>query len=63
MIQMTKTDPNSIRDRALSCMIGLAVGDAVGTTVNFLPRGSFPRVTDMVGAEPVGLLRGYLKCG
>ena len=31
------------------CLLGLAVGDAVGTTVEFMQRGSFPKMTDMVG--------------
>ena len=37
------------RDRFLGCLLGLAVGDAVGTTVEFSPRGSFAPLTDMVG--------------
>ncbi len=40
------------------CLLGLACGDAVGTTVEFRPRGSFPLVTDMVGGGPFGLLPG-----
>ena len=46
------------RDRALGSLVGLAVGDAVGTTVEFLPRGSFPRLTDMIGAGPFRLQAG-----
>ncbi len=45
-------------DRALGCLVGLAVGDAVGTTVEFLPRGSFPKVTDMIGGGPFHLKSG-----
>lgn len=45
-------------DRALGCFLGLAVGDAVGTTVEFRPRGSFPPVTDMVGGGPFRLRAG-----
>ena len=41
-----------------SCLLGLAVGDAVGTTVEFQPRGSFLPVTDMVGDGPFGLQAG-----
>ena len=37
------------RDRFRGCLLGLACGDAVGTTAEFQPRGSFPPVTDMVG--------------
>lgn len=36
-------------DRFRGCLLGLAVGDAVGTTVEFQRRGSFPPMTDMVG--------------
>lgn len=42
-------------DRFHGCLLGLACGDAVGTTVEFKPRGSFPPVTDMVGGGPFGL--------
>ena len=44
--------------RYQGCMVGLAVGDAVGTTVEFRPRDSFPPVTDMVGGGPFGLNPG-----
>lgn len=46
------------RDRALGALVGLACGDAVGTTVEFSPPGSFPLVTDMVGGGPFGLPAG-----
>lgn len=36
-------------DRAAGALVGLACGDAVGTTVEFRPRGSFAPLTDMVG--------------
>lgn len=49
-----KPDP----DRFRGCLLGLAVGDAVGTTVEFKPRGSFPPVTDMVGGGVFGLKPG-----
>lgn len=51
-------DPDQIRDRALGAMIGLAVGDALGTTVEFLPRDSYPPVKDMVGGGPFRLSPG-----
>ena len=38
--------------------MGLAVGDAVGTTAEFKPRNSFARVTDMVGGGPFNLAPG-----
>lgn len=46
------------RDRFRGCLLGLAVGDAVGTTVEFRTRGSFPEVTDMMGGGPFGLEPG-----
>lgn len=39
-------------------MVGLAVGDALGTTVEFERQGTFPDVTDMVGGGPFHLLPG-----
>lgn len=38
--------------RYRGCLTGLAVGDAVGTTVEFREPGSFPPATDMVGGGP-----------
>lgn len=46
------------QNRFLGCLLGLAVGGAVGTTVEFRPRGSFPPVTGMVGGGPFGLEPG-----
>jgi ADP-ribosyl-[dinitrogen reductase] hydrolase len=46
------------RDRFRGCLLGLAVGDAVGTTVEFRARGSFKPLTDMVGGGPFDLLPG-----
>ncbi|MEA3335850.1 MAG: ADP-ribosylglycohydrolase family protein [Chloroflexota bacterium] len=40
------------------CMLGLAAGDAVGTTVELTPPGSFPPVTDLVGGGPFRLKPG-----
>jgi len=48
----------TIRDRFLGCLLGLAVGDAVGTALEFKPRGSFTPITDMVGGGPFRLQPG-----
>ena len=48
--------PSSNRFRG--CLLGLAAGDAVGTTVEFRPRGSFTPLTDMVGGGPFQLQPG-----
>lgn len=49
--------PN-LTDRFRGCLLGLAAGDAVGTTVEFQRRGSFEPLTDMVGGGPFGLEPG-----
>lgn len=46
------------RSRYRGCLLGLAAGDAVGTTVEFKPPGTFPPVRDMVGGGPFGLKPG-----
>jgi ADP-ribosyl-[dinitrogen reductase] hydrolase len=45
-------------DSAKGALVGLAVGDAVGTTVEFRSRGDFTPVTDMVGGGPFNLEAG-----
>ena len=42
-------------DRAVGSLLGLACGDAVGTTLEFSAPGSFAPITDMVGDGPFGL--------
>ena len=49
---------DAISLRARACLLGLAVGDAVGTTVEFSRRGTFEPVTDMVGGGPFRLKAG-----
>ena len=46
------------RDRYRGCLMGLAVGDAVGTTVEFKPPGTFIPVTGMTGGGPFRLEPG-----
>lgn len=43
----------NLQDRFRGCLLGLAVGDAVGAAVEFSPRGSFEPLTDMVGGGPI----------
>jgi ADP-ribosyl-[dinitrogen reductase] hydrolase len=45
-------------ERFRGCLLGLAAGDAVGTTVEFRAAGSFPPLTDMVGGGPFDLPAG-----
>lgn len=50
--------PEAVRDRAVGAMLGLAVGDALGTTLEFCPRDTRPRLVDMVGGGPFRLQPG-----
>lgn len=47
-----------LQDRSRGCLIGLAVGDAVGTTLEFRPPGTFKPLTDMVGGGHFCLKKG-----
>ncbi len=49
----------AIEDRYQGCLLGLACGDAIGTAVEFSPRGSFTPVTGMRGGGPFSLRPGY----
>ncbi|WP_284197700.1 ADP-ribosylglycohydrolase family protein [Chitinimonas prasina] len=46
------------QERYRGCLLGLACGDAVGTTEEFSVRGSFAPITDMVGGGPFKLPAG-----
>jgi ADP-ribosyl-[dinitrogen reductase] hydrolase len=48
----------NLRGRFRGALLGLACGDAVGTTVEFQPRGTFTPLTDMVGGGPFKLKPG-----
>lgn len=47
-----------LKDRYRGAMLGLACGDAVGTTVEFSQRGDFEPLRDMIGGGPFGLAPG-----
>ena len=55
---MPSTSEITLTDRALGALLGLACGDAVGTTVEFKLRGTFRLVTDMTGGGPFRLQPG-----
>ena len=55
---MTNTPDVEPPSRFRGCLLGLAAGDAVGTAVEFKPRGSFPPVTEMTGGGPFNLNPG-----
>jgi ADP-ribosyl-[dinitrogen reductase] hydrolase len=52
------TTEAAIRDRARGALLGLAVGDAVGTTLEFKPRDSYAPLQDMIGDGPFQLQPG-----
>ena len=52
------TSPEALRDRALGTFLGLAVGDAVGTTLEFSPKPETPILSEMVGGGPFELPAG-----
>ena len=47
-----------IAKRYRGCLLGLAVGDALGTALEFRQPGSFDPITDMVGGGPFNLKPG-----
>jgi ADP-ribosyl-[dinitrogen reductase] hydrolase len=53
-----ETSAAAIRNRAIGALVGLAVGDAVGTTLEFKTRDTYPALTDMIGGGPFGLQPG-----
>ena len=53
-----KTSLAAIRERAIGALLGLTVGDAIGTSLEFSARDSRPRVTGMEGGGPFRLEPG-----
>lgn len=51
-------DRLGVEDRAVGALLGLAVGDAVGTTLEFRPRDSYAPLTDIIGGGPFRLEAG-----
>ncbi len=47
-----------MQDRIKGTLVGLACGDAVGTTLEFETRGTFEPISDMVGGGPFNLKTG-----
>ena len=45
-------------ERYRGSLLGLAAGDALGTTLEFKPPGSFSPIEDIVGGGPFGLRPG-----
>jgi ADP-ribosyl-[dinitrogen reductase] hydrolase len=56
--QQPSCSVTAVRDRSLGAILGLACGDAVGTTLEFRPRDAVPSIQDMVGGGPFNLKPG-----
>ena len=57
--QVSPSRENSARrDRAVGALVGLAVGDALGTTLEFSAKPQFADLTDIVGGGPFRLAPG-----
>ena len=50
--------PAAMADRARGALLGLALGDALGTTLEFKARDSYVALTDIIGGGPFGLEPG-----
>jgi ADP-ribosyl-[dinitrogen reductase] hydrolase len=55
---MAAAQPPTLLERYQGALLGLAAGDAVGTTLEFKPPGTFIPLTDMVGGGPFNLKAG-----
>src|SRR5262245_38856801 len=51
-------DAAAALDRARGCLLGLAVGEALGSQVEYMLRDTFDTVTDMAGGGPLALASG-----
>ena len=51
----------SLKNSVHGSLLGLAVCDAVGTAVEFMPPGSFEEVTDMIGGGKFSLQPGQVS--
>ena len=55
---VSDTSLDAMRRRAQGAFLGLAVGDAIGTTLEFSARDTLPRLTGMIGKGPFRLEPG-----
>jgi ADP-ribosyl-[dinitrogen reductase] hydrolase len=55
MAAATDVTDETARDRAVGALLGLAIGDAIGTTLEFVERDTHPAVTGMIGGGTFGL--------
>jgi ADP-ribosyl-[dinitrogen reductase] hydrolase len=53
------TAENTLRNRYRGALLGLASGDALGTTLEFRPPGTFEPLSDLIGGGPFRLEAGH----
>ena len=58
MLENLYKDDISLEDRYKGCLVGLACGDALGTTLEFTTRPPKSKLTDIVGGGPFNLEAG-----
>ena len=51
-------EKENIKNKSIGCFIGLAIGDALGTTLEFKHRDTTKKITDIVGGGPFELKAG-----
>jgi ADP-ribosylglycohydrolase len=52
---VTNENTKRLRNRYRGALLGLACGDALGTTLEFKPPGTFAPISDMIGGGPFSL--------
>ncbi len=57
-VPVNRPSSDQRENRACGCLLGLAVGDALGTTLEFRSRDTYPPLTDMIGGGPFNLALG-----
>jgi ADP-ribosyl-[dinitrogen reductase] hydrolase len=55
MVSAGDSSAEASKDRLTGAFVGLAIGDTVGTTLEFKTRDSYHHISDMVGGGPFGL--------
>lgn len=57
-VQWPPLDNKGRLDRAVGCLLGLAIGDAMGASGEFLARDTYATITGLDGGGPLGLAPG-----
>ncbi len=61
LVVVSSGDMAEVSDRVRGSLLGLAICDAVGTAVEFMPPGSFEPVTGMKGGGKFSLQPGQVS--